>query len=339
MNQSLVYGTEYPKSKGAQVSVDNRKQILISAPPFVNQKAVFREVLDELGFSAHWGVSKQQLSEEELIELLPKFDGWILGDDPCSRAVLNAGKRGNLKAVVKWGVGTDNIDFGALQELDIPFSNTPGVFGREVADLAIAYLINLSRHVIKVDNSVRSGSWLKPAGFSLADKDFAIVGFGDIGQNISKRLQASDVNVHVYEVDSGKTSGVERITIHNWPEAIGEMDAVILACALTPENMNIINSDVLSKMKKGAIIVNVSRGGLISEEDLVESLMSGQIGGVALDVYQVEPLPELSSLRKCENVIFGTHNASNTIEAVKRTSNTSLELMSKFLSGDFRFGA
>lgn len=336
MNLNLVCGFEYPWLKGTEVSIDNRKQILISAPPFVNQKAVFEEALNELGFCAHWGVSKQQLSEEELIELLPKFDGWILGDDPCTRAVLEAGKKGNLKAVVKWGVGTDNIDFKSIQELDIPFSNTPGVFGREVADLAIAYLINLSRHVIKVDSSVRSGEWMKPAGFSLAGKDFAIVGFGDIGKNISKRLQASDVRIHVYEVDSQKTNGVESITTHNWPEAIDQMDAVILACALTPENVNIIDSEVLGKMKKGAIIVNVSRGGLINEDDLVESLISGQIGGVALDVYQMEPLPELSRIRKCENVIFGTHNASNTIEAVKRTSYTSLELMSRFLSGNLR---
>jgi D-3-phosphoglycerate dehydrogenase len=302
----------------------------------VNQKEVFEEALNELGFSAYWGVSKQQLTEEELIELVPMFDGWILGDDPCTRAVLEAGKKGNLKAVVKWGVGTDNIDFLALQELEIPFSNTPGVFGKEVADLAMAYLISLSRHVVKIDSNVRSGEWIKPAGFSLADKNFAIVGFGDIGKNISKRLQASDVRVHVYEVDPQKTKGVENITVHIWPDAISEMDAVVLACALTPENVNIVNSDVLTKMKRGAIIVNVSRGGLINEDDLVDSLMSGQLGGVALDVYQVEPLPESSRIRKCDNVIFGTHNASNTVEAVKRTSRTSLELMKQFLSSDSR---
>ena len=83
------------------MSFDSHKRILISAPPFVNQQGFFQGQLEQFEFNAHWGISKQQLSEAELIELLPRFDGWILGDDPCTREVLAAGKTGNLKAVVK----------------------------------------------------------------------------------------------------------------------------------------------------------------------------------------------------------------------------------------------
>ena len=314
------------------MSFDSHKRILISAPPFVNQQGFFQGQLEQFEFNAHWGISKQQLSEAELVELLPRFDGWILGDDPCTREVLAAGKTGNLKAVVKWGVGTDNIDFKSMEEFGLAFSNTPGVFGREVADLALAYLVNLARHVLLVDSKVRSGEWVKPVGFSLADKNIAVVGFGDIGQNIAKRLNAADVNVVVYEIDPLKTEGVKNISAHVWPQRINEMDAIILACALTSENREMINSEALGKMKDGVLIINVSRGGLICENDLIESLVSGRLGGAALDVFQVEPLPNTSDLRKHKNVILGTHNASNTIEAVKRTSFTSLEIMSKFLN-------
>jgi D-3-phosphoglycerate dehydrogenase len=109
------------------------------------------------------------------------------------------------------------------------------------------------------------------------------------------------------------------------------MDAIILACALTPENSEMINKEILSNVKEGTLIVNVSRGGLVNEGDLVEALSSGRLGGVALDVFQVEPLPLSSRLRKFENVILGTHNASNTSEAVIRTSLLSIDIMNEFL--------
>jgi D-3-phosphoglycerate dehydrogenase len=309
----------------------HKKRLLISAPPFVNMKIRFFSNFVISKFDVTWMNSAQQMSEEELLEILPTFDGWILGDDPCSRKVLQAGKAGSLKAVVKWGVGTDNIDFTALTDLNIDFSNTPGVFGKEVADLAFAYLVMLSRHVIDIHNHVLLGEWIKPPGISLSGKNVALVGYGDIGKNISKHLHSAEMNVHVYEVDATRTTGLSNSSLRVWPESISEMDAIILACALTPENSEMINKEILGNLKDGALIVNVSRGGLIKEDDLVEALNSGKLGGVALDVFQVEPLPSSSSLRKCQNVILGTHNASNTSEAVIRTSLLSLDIMDRFL--------
>ena len=308
-----------------------RRKILISAPPFVNLESYFKSHTSLNGYEVEWAKSAQHMSEVELLEKLPKFDGWILGDDPCNRRVLEAGKRGNLKAVVKWGVGTDNIDFQALKEFGIAFDNTPGAFGKEVADLALAYLVMLSRHVLAVHNSVLKGEWKKPAGTSLSGKNVALVGYGDIGNNICKRLLASDVNVFVYEVDRSKTKGLKEISLRNWPEAIHQMDVIILACALTPGNFGMIGREILNTLKEGALIINVSRGGLINENDLVEALNSGRLGGAALDVYQVEPLPAVSALRECPNVILGSHNASNTTEAVIRTSQKTITIMRNFL--------
>ena len=122
----------------SNVTSSHKKRLLISARPFVDMKNRFylHPVINQ--FEVTWMYSAQQLTEEELLEMLPSYDGWILGDDPCSRRVLQAGKSGALKAVVKWGVGTDNVDFAALTDLNIDFNNTPGVFGKEVADLAVA---------------------------------------------------------------------------------------------------------------------------------------------------------------------------------------------------------
>ncbi len=312
-------------------STPTRRKILISAPPFVKLESNFESHPSLNGFEVTWVKSAQQMSEAELLEKLPNFDGWILGDDPCTRRVLEAGKRGLLKAVVKWGVGTDNIDFLALKEFGIAFNNTPGAFGKEVADLAFAYLVMLSRHVLEVHKSVSVGEWSKPTGISLSGKKVALVGYGDIGKNIWKRLQTSDVNVFVYEIDRSKTSGLNEISLRNWPESINEMDAIILACALTPENFEMIDGEIIKTLKEGVLVVNVSRGGLINENDLVEALKSGKLGGAALDVYQVEPLPGGSSLREFPNVILGSHNASNTSEAVIRTSLTTIAIMHDFL--------
>ena len=116
-----------------------------------------------------------------------------------------------------------------------------------------------------------------------------------------------------------------------WPNNLSEFDFVILACALTPKNAGIINADSLKLMKNGAKIINVSRGGLIVEEDLITALSERQISGAALDVFESEPLPKLSRLRDLDNVIFGTHNASNTFEAVRRASELSIQLIKNFL--------
>ena len=307
-------------------------RVFISCPPFIQQKNDFIPLLKELDLVPTWADTVQQMSENDLIEILPHFDWWILGDDPCSEKVLQSGKAGDLRAVVKWGVGTDNIDFKALEKLNIKFSNTPSVFGNEVADLAIGYVIALARKLIDVHNSVLNHEWLKPIGISLQNKNVAIVGFGDIGSQIARRCEAFDMNISVFEIDlKGSIEIYKNYNFLTWPNNLSEFDFVILACALTPKNAGIINAESLKLMKNGAKIINVSRGGLIVEEDLITALSERQISGVALDVFEFEPLPKLSRLRDLDNVIFGTHNASNTYEAVRRASELSIKLMKNFL--------
>jgi D-3-phosphoglycerate dehydrogenase len=113
----------------------------------------------------------------DLLELVPAHDGWIIGDDPATREVFSHGKSGKLKAAVKWGVGVDNVDFDACEKLGIPVANTPGMFGAEVADLALGYIIALARQTFEIDRGVRAGQWPKPLGISLGERKVAILGF------------------------------------------------------------------------------------------------------------------------------------------------------------------
>lgn len=292
----------------------------------------FRAEFARRGLEIHTPNVTQTLSEAELLELVPKFDGWIIGDDPATRRVFTTAQAGKLKAAVKWGVGVDNVDFAACKDLGIPISNTPGMFGREVADIALGYVVALARQTFVIDRGVKAGQWLKPAGASLSEKTVALVGFGDIGRNTAKRLLACELNVIAYDPYFKPTPGLEAVQSAAWPDRVEEADFVVVTCALTKENRHLVNAASLARMKPGVRIINVSRGPLINEADLAAALASGHVHSAALEVMEVEPLPSESPLRGFgDRVLFGSHNASNTVEAVNRTSEKAIELLAGFL--------
>lgn len=275
----------------------------------------------------------QTLSEEQLVRLVPQFDGWIIGDDPATRRVFEAGKKGSLKAAVKWGVGVDNVDFAAARDLGIPVANTPNMFGDEVADVAMLYVTALAREAFLIDREVRAGRWPKPTGLSLAGKTVGLIGFGNIGKATAKRLSAAGMRIIVYDPAIESADQVSPLGLANWPERVGECDFLVLTCALHDGNRHMLNADVFTRLKEGVRIVNVARGALISETDLIDAMQRGIVSSAALDVFEAEPLPLSSPLRRCERCVFGSHNASNTKEAVMRASTRAVELLLGFLRG------
>jgi D-3-phosphoglycerate dehydrogenase len=287
----------------------------------IGMKAEFTEIFLKLGIELVVPEFTQVMSEDELCRILPSFDGWIIGDDPASEKVLTAGKNGRLRAVVKWGVGTDNVDFTACDKLGIPVSNTPGMFGREVADIAIGYIIGLARQTFLIDRSIRRGEWPKIPGSSLAGKRVAVVGYGDIGRNIVKRTISLDMEPVVFDpfadADAVQMAGSK---VSTWPESIEEFDFIVFCCALTAKNRHMLDSSVLNRCKQGVFIVNVARGPLIDQAALIESLSNQTVQACALDVFEDEPLGVDSPLLRYDRCIFGSHNASNTKEAVRATS-------------------
>lgn len=305
-------------------------RVLVTCPPMIQQIDRLADRLEAAGLEAHCPQLVQTLSEADLIDLLPDFDGWIIGDDPASRAVFAAGREGRLKAAVKWGVGTDNVDFAAAEEFAIPITHTPGMFGNEVGDVALAYVIGLARDLFLVDRQVRKGVWAKPSGMSLAGKTAGIVGYGDIGRNVARRLGACRMNLIVY--DPGLDTSPTGASHARWPTRVEELDFMILACALTPHNRHMIDHELLFSVKPGLRIVNVARGPLIAEDALVAALEDGRVDSVALDVFEVEPLPMDSKLRRSDRCIFGSHNSSNTLDAVLRTSELAIAKLASFLN-------
>lgn len=306
-------------------------RVLVTCPPMLGLINEFRHLFSEKSIDLHCPPVKQTLSVEELKVLLPQFDGWIIGDDPANAEVFKVGHQGKLKAAVKWGVGVDNVDFKAAKELGIPITNTPRMFGGEVADVAVGYVIGLARQTFWIDREVRKGNWIKPSGTSLAGKTVALVGFGDIGRNTAKRLLAFDLKVIAYDPYFQAQDNLSQVESSIWPNRLEEADFIVLTCALTADNYHLLNADIFAKVKPAVKIVNVARGPLIDESALIDALSSGQVHSAALDVFEIEPLPLDSPLRGFEQCIFGSHNGSNTVDAVRRASHQAIALLFDFL--------
>ena len=309
-----------------------RKKVLVTCPPMLGMIDEFRPVFEEKNLDLKAADVVQTMSEEELVEIVPDFHGWIIGDDPASEKVLKAGKNGQLEAIVKWGVGVDNVDFAAAKTLNLPATNTPGVFGREVADLAMNYIGGLARHSFYIDREIRTnGCWPKPPGISLAEKTVALVGFGDIGRNVAKRLLAADMLVNVYDPFFANSDGLD-VRAKTWPDGLNEASFIVFTAPLTPATKHMFNHGTLKLVKPGVRLVNVGRGPVIDETAIIRGLEDGIIHSVALDVFEAEPLPVESTLRQYDYNIFGSHNGSNTSDAVRRVSLTAIDLMADYLS-------
>lgn len=305
-------------------------KILVTCPPMLGMKDQFIPILESYGCSVVCPNFTQVMAEDDLIRILPDFDGWIIGDDPATRAVFESGKKGNLKAAMKWGIGTDNVDFDACKDLNIPISNTPDMFGGEVADVGIGYLIALARETFFIDREIRKGNWPKNRGMSLSGKNVGLIGYGDIGRSAGSRLVSLGMNVIAY--DPGKSSIEDKnTTLAVWPEEVENCDFLLFTCSLNKKNKHMLNTDVFANCKKGVRIINVARGPLIDEEALCEALKTGQVHSAALDVFEIEPLPMASYLREHPLCIFGSHNSSNTLDAVVKTNIVAIDKLMVFL--------
>lgn len=304
--------------------------ILITCPPMIKQINRYDKYLKSHNITYHCPIFNQVMTEKELINLLPDYDAWIIGDDPTNYNILSSGKK--LKYCIKWGVGVDNIDYASFKELGIYIDNTPGVFGNEVADVALGYLLMLSRELHTINEKVRENNWYKPTGISLNGKKACLVGFGDIGRNVASRLLAFGLDVYVSDpsfsvIDNKIICNYNpeikvdmNVKINELDDCLNDADFIIVTCSLNEHTNGLINKENILKAKKGVRIINVSRGAIVCEKDVVELLEECFIDSVAFDVFEEEPVTIYNKLLNFNKNIFGSHNGSNTIEAVDKTS-------------------
>lgn len=296
------------------------QRILITCPQMQLGLQQYESALRNMGLTPVAPELQQQLSEQELIEIIPSFVGVIAGDDPFTRRVLEKAQR--LKIISKWGTGIDNIDIGAAAEFGIRVTNTPGLFGDDVADLIVGYMVMLARGLHLIDREVRRGHWFKPQGAALGGKTLGIVGLGTIGRALATRAMAMRMRVQGIDPSSeSRSKAVELgVEIAELDQLLASSHFVSLNCPLTPKTEGLLDGRRLKLMRSDAFLINAGRGRLIEEKTLIAALESGAIRGAALDVFETEPLPSSSPLISMDNCLLGSHNASNTLEASHRVN-------------------
>lgn len=298
------------------------KKVLISCLHLQRTIDRYLPLFAENGISIDLPKVNQKLTEAELLDMIQNYDGMIAGDDELTERVLSKAKR--LKVISKWGVGIDGIDLEAANKYGITITNTPNVFNDEVADLTIGYIIALARKIWIIDRMVRHGEWnsAQLQGTSLRGKTLGIIGVGNIGKEVCRRAKAMGMNSLGYDIypiaaDFKSETGLIQTPLE---DLLTKSDFISLHCNLTKDNYHLLDEKEFESMKDHVYIINTARGPLINEKILSEYLENGKIAGAALDVFEEEPLPGDSQLRKYENCIFGSHNSSDTLEAVMRVN-------------------
>jgi D-3-phosphoglycerate dehydrogenase / 2-oxoglutarate reductase len=300
--------------------------ILVSAPYMIPVLNRFLPLFDRLGFQLIVPEVRERLSEEEILQYAGQFDGAICGDDRYTERVLQACAP-RLKVISKWGTGIDSIDREAAACLNIQVRNTLNAFTLPVADTTLGYLLAFARRQPWMDRAMKAGAWEKIPGRSLSECTLGVVGVGNIGKAVVRRARSFGMQLlgsDIVEIapDFLLENSLQMTSLE---DLLARSDYVSLHCDLNPTSYHLINPYTLDSIKPGAILINTSRGPVVDERALVEALQSGRLGGAALDVFEVEPLPLTSPLLEMENVLLAPHNSNSSPAAWERVHQNTIK--------------
>ena len=272
-------------------------------------------------------------SFEELKEIIGDIDAALIGMDKYTEEVFQLAPK--LKAVAKFGVGVDNIDGLAAKKYGIKVLNAPGQNSNAVAEMCVAFILDLLRRIVPLHGEVLQGKWPRFVGAELKGKTVGLLGFGAISKLVARKLLAFEAKIIAFDLYTDVTKAgaleVEAVTLE---DLIARSDILSLHIPATSETRHMFNDETFAKMKPGAFLINTARGALVDADALVRALHTGQIAGAAIDVFEPEPLPPDSPLLRCENVILTPHTGAETVEAYQNVSLTTARDIIAVLRGD-----
>lgn len=290
--------------------------VLLSAPYMLPYVERFKPVFAHYGLELIVADVEERLEEDDLLAYAGQFDGAICGDDRFTEHVIEACLP-RLKVISKWGTGIDSIDKAAATKQGVMVGNTPNAFTVPVADTVLGYMLAFARRQPWMDAQMKAGSWEKIPGKALSECTLGVIGVGNIGKAVLRRAQAFGMTLmgnDILEIDQDFVDGLG-IDMTSLEDLLAKADFISLNCDLNPTSQHIINRDTLSLVQSHAILINTARGPLVDEAALVKALQNEQIAGAALDVFEYEPLPNDSPLRKMDNVMLAPHNSNSSPNA------------------------
>ena len=276
-------------------------------------------------------------SADDPLSEVEKADAVLAGTEfPATRETMQRAAR--LKAICRFGIGCDTVDVEAATELGICVTNTPDAPTIAVSEFTFGLMINVTRKIRLADRCVRAGGWLSPAlaGTDLQGKTLGLIGMGRIGGRVAKIARAFEMRVAVFDpylpAERAREAGV--VQVSDLSSLLESSDIVSIHVPLTAETAGMMGATEFAAMKQGSILINVSRGPIVQEDDLYEALASGHLGGAGIDVWATEPPDADNPLLSLDNIVAAPHAAGMTVEGRGRSNPAAARQALQILDGE-----
>jgi D-3-phosphoglycerate dehydrogenase len=312
--------------------VTTAKNIIAAVSPSFCQSGTLVRELEALGAPVILNKNPGQLEGESLVRFLRQADASIalIGKEKISDADLRDLPR--LKAIAKYGVGTDNIDFPALERHQIRFGFTAGVNRLEVAEHVLGFTIGHFRRLINANTEMHRGIWKKNGGRDLRSLKIGIIGFGHVGTAVADLMAPFGPEISCCDIiDKQADARTRNVTIKTFDQIVAESDLITIHVPLTDKTAGMINAQVIAAMKPDALLINTARGEVVDFAAAVAAVDAGRLGGFAADVFALEPA-DLSSCAMRPNLYFTPHIAANSTGAVLKMGRSAIDWVRIFLT-------
>lgn len=288
------------------------------------------ERLEAAGCTVRVNPYGRPLTGDEIVDYAYDCDAIVLGNDHLDAATID--RLPNLKLIARHGAGFDGIDFAEAVRRGITITNTPGANREETADLTFALILDLARMITQTVTQLKSGVWNKIPGRSLYGKTIGIIGVGAIGMSVAARAMGFGMDILGYDIVRRDEASHYGLLYTSLDELLEKSDVVTIHAPLTSATRNLLGAREFRRMKEGALLVNTARAGIVRESALERALLSGSLGGYAVDVYEREP-PTLPKVYEMPNVLTTPHIGSATLEANRRMGDVVADNIIAFKDG------